>query len=261
MEGQAVRGVCHACGWSECECEQEQEHLHDLFLAGHRPKHLRQDQFSTPRQCKVQEFQRAHGIEVDGLDGPRTQAAAQISAIPVVLTTHVTASQTLLPVVKTLGLPDVPFTIFMDGGTVNAEICLVTQVFEEDYKLRVIRGYGGTTAVAHLSEQPGPDWGFDKDAQVWEPKPKAPPTPLDLAMDEIEKIERAAGLDPEIFEAPVKAKRNTFRIVRDTALFAVAFLLMMWAVVTPNLSPSMLMFIVAVGMMPVMLLTDRKRDG
>ncbi len=72
---------------------------------------------------------------------------------PVTLTSGVTNSATSLPVSSTGGLPAAPFTIAIEKGTVNQEVCLVTAVPDSN-TLTVTRGHDGTTAVAHVSGKP-----------------------------------------------------------------------------------------------------------
>lgn len=72
---------------------------------------------------------------------------------PVTLTSGITNSTTDLPVSATAGMPDAPFTIAIERGTVNEEVCLVTDVPDAN-TLTVTRGYDGTTAVAHDTGKP-----------------------------------------------------------------------------------------------------------
>ncbi len=64
------------------------------------------------------------------------------------LTANITNSATSLPVISTAGYPAPPFTIGLDRGTINQEVCLCTSVPDGSH-FQVTRGYDGTTAVAH----------------------------------------------------------------------------------------------------------------
>ncbi len=72
---------------------------------------------------------------------------------PVTLTSGITNSTTDLPVSSTAGMPTAPFTIAIERGTVNEEVCLATAVPDAN-TLTVTRGYDGTTAVAHDTGKP-----------------------------------------------------------------------------------------------------------
>lgn len=68
-------------------------------------------------------------------------------APPVTLTTTVNAAATALVTASTAGYPAVPFTLSLERGTVNEEVCLCTA--KDATTFTVTRGYDTTTAVGH----------------------------------------------------------------------------------------------------------------
>ena len=70
------------------------------------------------------------------------------TALATTLTSNITNTATSLPVVNTAGYPTPPFTLGLDRGTVNQEVCLCTAVPDGSH-FTVTRGFDGTTAVAH----------------------------------------------------------------------------------------------------------------
>lgn len=72
---------------------------------------------------------------------------------PVSLTADVTGSAASLPVTSTAGYPPVPFTIGMDRGTIDEEVCLVTAIPDGTH-FTATRGYDGTTQKIHNAGHP-----------------------------------------------------------------------------------------------------------
>lgn len=75
------------------------------------------------------------------------------TAVPVALTAAITTGATSLPVASTAGFPSTPFTIGIERGTANEEVCLVTAVPDSTH-FTATRGYDGTTAKAHDINKP-----------------------------------------------------------------------------------------------------------
>jgi microcystin-dependent protein len=71
------------------------------------------------------------------------------TAIPVTLSVGVNATAVTFTVPSTSGYPPAPFTIGVERGTGNEEVCLVTA--KTSTQFTVSRGYDGTTGVAHLA--------------------------------------------------------------------------------------------------------------
>jgi hypothetical protein len=63
------------------------------------------------------------------------------------LTAGVSAVAVVLPVTSTTGWPSTPFTLAMDRGLANEEVCLCTALASNSFT--VTRGYDGTTAQTH----------------------------------------------------------------------------------------------------------------
>ena len=68
-------------------------------------------------------------------------------AVETELTALVDATATGMNVGSTVGWPAVPFTVIVDGDTINEEACLVTGM--SSTSLTVTRGFDGTPAKAH----------------------------------------------------------------------------------------------------------------
>lgn len=75
------------------------------------------------------------------------------TAVPVALTADCTSGATSLQVAATSGFPTTPFTIGIERGTPDEEVCLVTAVPDSTH-LTVTRGYDGTTGKAHSTDDP-----------------------------------------------------------------------------------------------------------
>jgi hypothetical protein len=66
---------------------------------------------------------------------------------PTELVTTISSNTTDIEIVSSTGFPSVPFTIGIDRGTINQEVCLVTAVSGNYFT--VIRGWDGAISVAH----------------------------------------------------------------------------------------------------------------
>lgn len=69
------------------------------------------------------------------------------TASPVALTVAATSGATTLTVASTTGYPAAPFTLGLERGTANEEVCLCTALTSTVFT--VTRGYDGTSAKAH----------------------------------------------------------------------------------------------------------------
>jgi microcystin-dependent protein len=72
------------------------------------------------------------------------------TSVPTNLTANATAGATSLQVASTAGFPAVPFTIGIERGTANEEVCLVTAIPDGTH-FTVTRGYDGTTGKSHTA--------------------------------------------------------------------------------------------------------------